>query len=132
MKPRYCAFATVLALTVSCDGPHRGVKLRTLPLESSENLVYLDSALRHQIPCEFLLSEQLESGRTRIHARFFNDANRSAGCQIKVKFKDENGEIIDETGWRPFILPRREAKDFETTSLKSGAVEFTLLMRVER
>ena len=132
MKRRYGALATVLVLTVGCSGPYRGVRIRTHPLESTESLVYVDSSLLRQIPCEFLRSEQLESGRTRVHARFFNDANRSAGCQIKVKFKGENGEVIDETGWMPFILPRREAKEFEATSLKSGAREFTLLMRVER
>jgi hypothetical protein len=101
-------------------------------VQDTENLVYLDFALKVSIPCETLNAEQLPSGRTRVHARFVNRQNHTAECQIKVRFKDSEGRILDETGWMPLLLPRREVTQFEHTSLCTGAKDFTILLRAAK
>lgn len=97
-----------------------------------ENLVYLDAAAVRQIPCQALEAERLESGRVRVYARFLNKRNATAECQVKVKFKNAAGRVVDETGWMPFVLPRREVAQFEHTSLSANAKDFTLMLRAAK
>ncbi|MBU0616485.1 MAG: hypothetical protein KKI02_02085 [Planctomycetes bacterium] len=99
------------------------------PLEAEENLVYLDSALTAAIPCHDLTSERLPSGRLRVLAQFYNRQNHTAECAVKLKFKDDTRRILDETGWMPLLLPRRELTQFEHTSLTTQATDFVLLLR---
>jgi len=101
-------------------------------VQDTENLVYLDFALTTSIPCETVSAEQLPSGRTRVHARFLNQQNHTAECQVKVRFKDAEGRILDETGWMPLLLPRREVTQFEHTSLCTGVKDFTILLRAAK
>jgi len=120
-------------LAVVCNGcrslGHQGTKTDGPTIQATENLVYLDAGLKSTIPCETISAEQLPSGRTRVYARFANKQNRTAECQVKVRFKDVDGRVLDETNWMPFILARREVTQFEHTSLCTGAKDFTLLLR---
>ena len=125
------AFLVLVLLFCGC-GPYHGTQMTKPPLERHENLVYLDYALATKIPCETLKGEKLASGRTRIYARFFNKQNHTAECQIQIKFKNADGRVIDQTGWMPFLLPRREVVEFEHVSLTSGINDFTLLLRAAR
>lgn len=125
-----CAGLAVVLL--GCASAYQGAKTDAPTLESSESLVYLDAALKWQIPCESLTAENLPSGRTRVLARFQNKRNASAECQIQVKFKDANGRVIDETGWLPFVLSRREVTQFEHASLVVGAKDFTVILRAAK
>jgi hypothetical protein len=126
------SFYTLLALSLcGCLGYH-GSKEESPTIQDRESLVYLDFALKPVIPCEGLSAEELPSGRTRVHARFANKQNHTAECQIKVRFKDDTGRVIDETGWMPFLLPRREVTQFEHTSLCTGVKDFTILLRAAR
>ena len=120
------AIFTAVCLT-GC-GPHRGTKMRTT-LEESENLVYLDWALTSAIPCRQLTTERLPSGRLRVLAQFYNKRNRTAECAVQLKFKDDAQRVLDETGWMPLLLPRRELTQFEHTSLTTQATDFVLLLR---
>jgi hypothetical protein len=117
-----------LSLWTSCTG-FRGSKTSEATLQSSENLVYIDLWLKPWIPCEDIKAEQLPSGHTRVYARFANKQNRTAECQVKVRFKDAGGRVLDETNWMPFLLARREVTQFEHTSLCTGAQDFTVLLR---
>lgn len=120
----------VLTLSPTCGcGPYAGTRINSPPLEFHENLVYLDSAETAVIPCEELQAEKLASGRLRVYARFFNKQNHTAECQVKLKFKDANGEAVDETNWMPLLLPRRQSTQFEQTSLTNNATEFVLMLR---
>ncbi|NIA15461.1 MAG: hypothetical protein GWP08_15465 [Nitrospiraceae bacterium] len=110
-------------------GPYRGTKAEPPPLESYENLVYLDSALTTAIPCEDLSAESLPSGRLRVYVSFYNRQNHTAECQVMLKFKDAGGRIIDETSWMPLLLPRRQSTQFEHTSLSNKAKGFVLMLR---
>lgn len=121
-----------LGLFVGCGGTYPGTRVSQAPMESVENLVYLDSSLTKQIPCEILRAEILASGRTRVYARFMNTRDATAECQIKVKFKDASGRIIDDTGWMPFVLPRSEVAQFEHTSLCTDVKNFTLMLRAAK
>ena len=110
--------------------PYQGTRITQPPLEKNENLVYLDYALTAKIPNEVLEAEILESGRMRIYTRFYNKQDKTAECQIKIKFKTAEGKVIDQTGWMPFLLPRRESTEFVHTSLTDGVKDFTMLLRV--
>lgn len=116
------------SLVTGC-GPVAGSRSTEPPLEVRENLVYIDLALAPSIPCQHLQAERLSSGRLLIRARFYNQQDRTAECQIKLKFRDATGNPVDETGWMPFLLPRREVTAFEHTCLSPNASDFTLLMR---
>jgi hypothetical protein len=117
-----------VALCTSCTG-FRGAKTSGPTIQSTENLVYVDMWLKAWIPCEDIKAEQLPSGRTRVYARFANKQNRTAECQVKVRFKDAGGRVIDETNWMPFLLARREVTQFEHTSLCTGVKDFTVMLR---
>ena len=123
--------AGLVGLCAGC-GPYPGPRVTQPRPQSVENLVYLDAALTWQIPCEALEAHKLPSGRTRVHARFVNRRNASAECQIKVNFKDGSGRVIDETGWLPLVLPRREVVQFEHTSLTTDVSDFTVMLRAAR
>ena len=122
--------ASLMIITFSCGcSPGEGRKTVFTPAETNKNLVYIDSDLTIQIPCEHLSANKLTSGRTQVFAKFFNKQNRTAECQVKVKFKDDGGKIIDETSWMPLLLPRREVTQFEHTSLTTKAKDFVVLLR---
>ncbi len=125
------ACVATAALATGC-GPHAGTRMSATPLEVKENLVYLDSALTAAVPCHQLTSDRLPSGRLRVLAQFYNDQNHTAECSIKLKFKDDAGRVLDETGWMPLLLPRRELTQFEHTSLTAEATDFVLLLRKAR
>lgn len=116
-------------LGIGCIGPTQGSRTMSEPLETTSNLIYMDRTLNIQIPCEVLEAELLDSGRMEIYGRFYNKRNKPAECQIQVKFKSEDGRIVDETGWMPFLLPRREVKEFRHISLAAEASDFVLLLR---
>jgi len=124
------AMSVGMALGVVGCGPTLPRTPTTPPLESSQNVVYLDTTAALQIPCETVKAERLATGRTRVLARFFNKRDSAAECQINVKFKDGAGKVIDETGWISVVFPRRESTQFERTSLTPDAKDFTLLLRV--
>ena len=132
MKPVRLLWLTTallgMAMLWGC-GPHRGTKIGSAPLESTGNLVYLDAALTTQIPCEHLSAERLPSGRLRVRASFFNEQNHTAECQLKIKFKDEGGQVVEDTGWMPLLLPRRESVDFDQTSLNDRASQYVVMLR---
>jgi len=94
-----------------------------------ENLVYLDNLMQNWIPCQAISAEQLPSGHTRVHARFANKHDYTAQCQIKVRYLDKTGQILDETSWIPLLLPRSQGTEFENTSLVTGVGDFTVLLR---
>jgi len=127
-KLTYTASLILLGSVCGC-GPYPGTKADPPPLEAHENLIYLDSALTGQIPCEKLSAERLPSGRLRIYARFYNKQNHTAETQVKIKFKDDKGRTIDQTGWTPFLVPRRESTQFEHTSLTDKATDFVFMLR---
>jgi hypothetical protein len=136
MKAIHRSLLTLLvagALALVCSGcgslGHQGTKTDGPTIQTTESLVYLDSGLKSAIPCEAISAEQLPSGRTRVYARFANKQNRTADCQIKVRFKGADGRVLDETNWMPFLLARREVTPFEHTSLCTGAKDFTVLLR---
>lgn len=104
----------------------------SVPLESREKLVYLDAALTSVLPCRSLSCERKQTGRLRISGSFFNEQNRSAECQVKVKFLGADGSIAEETNWMPIVFPRRELTQFEHTSLTTRADDFVLMLRVAR
>jgi len=110
-------------------GPYRGTRTVIPPLETREHLVYLDAGLTVQIPCETLVVQEREDGRLAVLASFVNQRNRSAECQIKVKFKDRSGVVLEDTGWMPLLLARRETTQFEYTSLTDQAKEYVLELR---
>ena len=118
----------LLGLVCGC-GPHPGTRAVPPPLETHENLIYLDSALTVQIPCEELFAEKLSSGRLRVYARFYNRQNHTAETQVKIKFKGAKGRAIDETSWMPLLLPRRQSTQFEHTSLTDKAKDFVFMLR---
>lgn len=118
----------LLFLGASCVGYH-GTQSDSRTVQSTENLVYLDLLLKGWIPCEAISAEQLPSGRMRVYARFANKQNNTAECQIKLRFKGADGRIMDDTGWMPLILPRREVTQFEHTSLVAGAKDFIVMLR---
>ena len=134
MHRAFCIFLVSMLVTLmtGCIGPTEGVRTDDPPLELRENLVYMDRSLTLQIPCDVLKAKKLDSGRTEIYARFFNKRNKTAECQIQVKFKDGAGRVMDETGWMPFLLPRREVTEFRHTSLVRNSVNFILLLREAR
>jgi len=109
--------------------PYEGRMTAFPPVETQKNLVYTTAGLLLQIPCEHLSAEKLPSGRMHVLARFFNKQDHTAECQVKVKFKDASGKIIDETNWMPLLLPRRELTQFEHTSLTTETEDFVLLLR---
>ncbi|NQT19330.1 MAG: hypothetical protein HQ592_06470 [Planctomycetes bacterium] len=123
---------TLLAVILTACGPTRGVPPSSEVLELNAALVYVDYQLRFQIKCEHIEAKQLDSGRMEIYARFYNDANKSAECQIQVKFKDDSDKIIDETGWMPFVLARREVTEFRHLSLARNPDKFVLMLRKAR
>ena len=118
----------VLLLCSSCVGYH-GTRTNGPTIQQTDNLVYLDHGLTSWVPCEKINAEQLPGGRMRVYARFANEHNKSVECQIDVKFKSADGRVVDETGWMPFLLSRRETTQFEYTSLVTGAKDFTVLLR---
>jgi len=127
------ALASLLAVIacVGC-GPFRGTRPLRPALELRENLVYEDGGLRLQTPCEQLEAERLESGRMQVHAAFSNERNYTAECQIKVKFNDSTGRVIEDSGWMPLLMPRREVTSFTYTSLTDKAQDFVVLLRQAR
>jgi hypothetical protein len=123
----------ILHLVISaCSGPFSGRRADAPVIEQSENLVYLDVGLMHNVLCQVLEAKRLPTGRLRVYAKFYNEHNGTVETQIQVKFKGEGGRIIDQTGWMPLLLPRREATEFEHTSLAAGVSDFTLLLRLAR
>lgn len=123
------AGATALVI-ISCTGPHRGIKMDDAPLEEKENLVYLDSALTAAIPCRDLKCDRLPSGRLKVWAQFYNRQDHTAECAIKLRFKDDDARIVDETSWMPLVLPRRQLTQTEHTSLTTEATDFVLMLRM--
>lgn len=131
LRTVFLANLLLVAFVYGC-AQYGGRKTFVPPRETYKNLVYLNEALLIQIPCENLSAEQLPNGRMRVLARFFNKQNHTAECQVKVRFKDASGKIIDETNWMPLLLPRRELTQFEHTSLTTKASEFVLMLREAR
>ena len=130
---RIVFLASLLLVVFVCGcAQYGGRKTYVPPRETHKNLVYLDGALVIQIPCEDISAEQLPSGRMRVLARFFNKQNHTAECQVRIRFKDSGGNIIDETSWMPLLLPRRELTQFEHTSLTTKASDFVLMLRKAR
>ena len=82
--------------------------------------------------CEHVSSERLTSGRLRITARFHNTLEKTAECQIKLRFRGDGGDVVDETNWTPLLLPRRETTQFRQTSLTTKARSYTALLRKAR
>lgn len=123
------AFGVGIALVPGGCGPVAGSRTTESPLESQENLVYVDRTLLLNIPCEHLQAERLSSGRLRVRARFYNKQDQTAECQVKLKFRDSGGNPVDETSWMPILLPRREVTAFEHTCLSPNATDFVLLLR---
>lgn len=113
---------------VSCVG-YRGTETSGPTIQETENLVYIDLWLKPWIPCEAMKAEETPSGRMRVSARFANKHDQTMECQIEVKFKSADGRIVDDTGWMPFVLPRREVAQFEYTSLVTEPKDFTVLLR---
>jgi hypothetical protein len=126
------AIAVGGAMVVASCGPYVGSESSTPALESQENLVYLDLAVREQIPCEKLDAQKQPSGRTLVCARFMNQQNHTAECQIKVKFRNSAGRVVDESSWMPLLLPRREVTQFEHLSLATDVESFTVLVRAAK
>jgi hypothetical protein len=62
-------------------------------------------------------------------AQFYNKQNRTAECAIKLKFKDDAEQVLDETSWMPLLLPRREVTQWEHTSLTTKATDFVVMLR---
>ena len=79
-----------------------------------------------------LKAEEIAEWTYPVYARFYNRRNTTAECQIKVKFKDADGRVVDDTGWMPFVLPRSEVTQFEHTSLSTDVKDFTVLLRAPR
>ncbi len=131
-KKMFMASLFLLLVGVYGCAQYGGRKTFISPGETYKNLVYLNEALLIQIPCEHLSSERLPSGRIHVLARFFNKQNHTAECQVRVRFKDANGTILDETNWMPLLLPRREITQFEHTSLNAEATDFVLMLREAR
>jgi len=118
-----------LLIQVFACSPYIGSRTTTKPLELENNLIYLDNALLSQIPCENLSYKKLSNGHLKINAKFFNMINSTTVCQIKIKFKDEHDNIIEETSWMPLTLPRKEITNFQHLSLNTDAINFTLFLR---
>jgi len=113
----------------ACTAPYKGSRTDAGETYSDQNLVYGSLALVSEIPCENLFATELPSGRLRITAQFFNDQDHTAECQIRVKFKDGTGRILEETPWMPLLLPRRESTQFEQNSMGTGATHYTVMLR---
>ncbi len=122
----------VVVFFTGCQGPVPGVHTTREPLETYSNLVYIDGSLTSQVPCQVLEAKKTDSGRMEVYARFFNERDEAVESQIRLKFKGEDGRIVDQTGWLPFLLPRREVTEFRHTSLTKDASDFVLLLREAR
>jgi hypothetical protein len=124
------AAGVLLALVCGC-GAREDIEADPGP-QLPENVVYVDSDLLRQVECEHVSCERLASGRRRITARFHNTLDRTAECQIKLRFTDAAGHVVDETNWTPLLLPRRQTTQFTQASLTTRAEGFTVLLREAR
>jgi uncharacterized protein YcfL len=113
-------------------GATSGSRTSEVPLETRQNLVYLDRKLLANIPCDHLDAQKLASGRLHVLARFQNKQNQTAEVQVKLKFRDAAGNSVDETSWMPLLLPRRELTEFQHTCLSTTADDFTLMVRIAK
>ena len=102
------------------------------PQQLPEHVTYVDPELLTEVLCEHVSSERLTSGRLRITARFHNTLEKTAECQIKLRFRGDGGDVVDETNWTPLLLPRRETTQFRQTSLTTKARSYTALLRKAR
>lgn len=116
---------------VSC-ATYRPVKSSGTPIEEQEKVVFHDLFLKTDLRIEDLKCERVGDGLLQVKAKIRNTQRGNIPCDIKVKFKGEDGFITDETNWMPIVFVAGEITHFMQNSLSPKAVDFVISIRYKK
>lgn len=118
----------------SCSGPERPQRSddENVGYYFTEKVILLDHRLERHIKLQAIKAERLENNLLRVRALLYNDTNETLTVQIKARFKDKDGFVVEETNWQPVVLVRREMTQYEENSLNDQAEDYILMIKYYR
>ena len=92
--------------------------------------VLLDEGLQKWIAVDRIKTEHLEDRRLKVHANIRNMQGQAITVQAQTIYKDNDGfSIGDDTAWQTLIFSPNETKTYESVSMKTSAVRYTIRIR---
>jgi len=115
-------------------GPQKPIKVHKGQglYEETESIIMLDSELRRQLRLVEQSMSKTEDGRLIAKARFFNKTNYHLKPQVQTLFKNEKGEVVDETNWELIVIQANSYYYHEAKSLNDKATKYTIKFKAER
>jgi uncharacterized protein YcfL len=113
---------------VAACGPYKA-NVNTSPLQESERVVLLDSALTRYLNVVKHKSDRLDAGQLEIKLAVENEENEDVWCDVQVIFRDADGFELEKTSWEPVQFHRRKVTTFKRNSLSAKASDYRVLIR---
>jgi hypothetical protein len=115
----------------STTGPQRPIQAKGSGdlIEEKEDIVMLDSGLKHQLYLVDKSTSHTDDNRIIARARFLNKTKDTLRIQLQTIFKNANGSTTDETNWELFLIPSNGYQYYESKSLNNKAERYTIRCR---
>ncbi|MBF0217780.1 MAG: hypothetical protein HQL30_12405 [Candidatus Omnitrophica bacterium] len=97
--------------------------------ENTEPVLMLDKKIRKFLYHIEDSSSRTEDGRLTVSSKFINKTKGKLEVQIQTVFKDENGEMTDQTNWELVLVPSGSYYYYKAASLNSKAKDYTIKCR---
>lgn len=113
-------------------GPHSLFKIPVLeaPKQFVEPILSLDEITVEDIYYVDHRQQRLSSGPIRVLFNLYNiSEEREVWLEWKAVFYDETNFQIEQTGWQPLYIPRREVVTLKVNSISPRASNYTVMLR---
>lgn len=132
MEKRFITVVAFCCLLISGCATYRPLKSSGTPIEEQEKVVFHDLFLKADLRIEDLKCSRVGDGLLEVKAKIRNTRRSNIVCDIKVKFKGEDGFITDETNWMPIVFVAGEITHFMQNSLSPKAMDFVISIRYKK
>ncbi|MBL7071732.1 MAG: hypothetical protein ISS26_06155 [Candidatus Omnitrophica bacterium] len=97
--------------------------------EDTETVIMLDKKIRKFLYVVDQSESKTEDGRLAVSAKFINKTNGKLEAQVQTVFKDENGNMSDQTNWELILVPSGSHYYYKAASLNTKAKTYTIKCR---
>jgi hypothetical protein len=101
-------------------------------LEDSAQFVLLDPAAQYSVTCDGIQQQRLADGRLQVGANVRNRENRRIQVQINCEFKDGQGFVVENTGFKNLFLDENAQEGVQFVSMNDKAQRYTIRVRQAR
>jgi uncharacterized protein YcfL len=129
--PVILLIAGILALAAGCGPQPVATKVGT-PLEREEKVIAKAYALRKNLRVTNHVAERTTGDLLKVRLGLENLDDDDLWVDFQVVFYDKAGFELEKTNWQPVFMANRQVTYFETTSLSSQPVDYTVFLREPR